>query len=101
MEVIIGLLMPLLVDLAAKYLANSKVRFWAAVVLCLAVSGAKAAIEGTIPGPDFFTDFGIIFSMSQVMYKQFWAESVPREAYLNFIGDTARALKIKNLRLNP
>jgi len=92
---LLGVVMPLLVDLVGKYIPDSKGRFWSAVLLSLVAGVVVSLADGTVSGQDIFADSLIVFSVSQIIYKQFWEKSTERESYLNSIGDIIRIADLR------
>lgn len=98
LNALLGVLMPFVVDIVGKWVKSPRNRFLVALGLCFVAAGIVSYADGKVQGVDFFADFGVIFGLSQVIYKTYWEKSVAREGYLYVLGDKVRAKLIKAAR---
>lgn len=79
--VVVGFVMPLLVELINRDVTNAKVRFIVTVVLCSVVA-ALLNIPKILVGnvSDLFTTLTLIFGESQVVYNLYFKASALKES---------------------
>lgn len=84
LEVLIGQLLPSVIDLINRKVPSSRVRFWVSLVVCLFMGVLASADKltvlvqnPTLPGVLLVLQAGtIIFTSAQVAYKQWYENSV-------------------------
>lgn len=71
--VIVGLVLPPIVDLVNKYVQNSKIRFLISIAFSLVVGGIVSVIQNG--WENVAKDIGLIFATSQIVYKLWYEKS--------------------------
>lgn len=75
-ELIAGAVLPPVIDIINRKVANSTLRYVVSMVICLAL-GAVFNLGQLNPG-DILTSGAIIFAAAQTVYKTYWANSGAR-----------------------
>lgn len=81
MENLVGLVLPLIIDLLNRFVPNSNLRYVISLVICLIVAALLnlSAIQ-LGDSNSFFASFGIIFAEAQSVYKIWWGKSGSRKS---------------------
>lgn len=75
-QIIIGALLPPVIDLINRRISSSKVRYVISVVVCLLLGVALNYQGLSLSNPEtFLTSFGLIFASAQTTYKMYWKEN--------------------------
>jgi len=75
---IIGLVLPAVVELVNAKIVNTYVKFFVALVVSGLAALVSAYSGGQITGVTFLTALGIVFPISQTIYKTYWNGSTPQ-----------------------
>jgi hypothetical protein len=70
---IIGAILPPVIDLMVKYIKNSNIRFIVSLLICL-VAGVLISIDN-LTFADILGSGAIVFASAQVIYKTYWKDS--------------------------
>lgn len=79
-EIIVGGVLPPLIDLINKYITNSMARFWVSILICLIV-GVILNL-GQLDFQNVLQTGAIVFASAQTIYKTYWKESNVRTLVL-------------------
>jgi uncharacterized membrane protein required for colicin V production len=71
--VVLGALLPPVIDLVNRFIPNSSLRFIASLVICLTLGSILAFLTSGVEG--ILADGTIVFAMSQVVYKLWYEKS--------------------------
>lgn len=80
---IIGLVLPIVIDLVNRYVSNSKMRYIISVAMCLVVAGllhAEEIMAGDVA--KLLTSATTIFATATSVYKLYWEDSKVRSTYM-------------------
>lgn len=94
---LLGMLLPVLIDLINRKIADSDVRFWVSVGICAAVGAFLNFLETSFAFPDLKAAFssvagsiGVVFTMAQVSYKGIWSNTSILGEFRNEMGLNAK-----------
>jgi hypothetical protein len=86
----IGLLLPIVIDLVNRKVENSDIRFWVSVAVCSAVGGALNYLDTSYtfasPVEAFESVTGsimMVFGLAQISYQGFYENSKLRKSITN------------------
>ena len=82
MQNYIGLILPGVIDLINKRVADSRLRFWISLAVCVVVGTAVNFQEISEPGM-LLGDISIVFATSQIVYNTYWKKSDLRARLIN------------------
>lgn len=85
-ELIVGSVMPLVIDLINSKILNSKVRYFVSMGICLGI-GTLFNINSLNAG-DILASGAIIFGAAQTVYKTYWGQS---DARAKVFGEAIRS----------
>ena len=72
-EIIVGAVMPIVIDLVNKYINDSKIRYIISIVICLVI-GVVFNLK-SLSVADILASGGIIFATAQSIYKIYYSQS--------------------------
>ncbi len=76
-EVVVGAILPTLIDLLNRKVKNSKVRYAVSLVVCLVV-GVLLNLK-TLDVADVLGSGAVVFASAQTVYKTYWDKSKVRK----------------------
>lgn len=79
-SIIVGALLPAVVDLVNAHIENSKYRYLVAIGSSLLV--AVAINWSNLLSVDLLKSAAIVFAVAQVTYEKYWSVSAPRQRLL-------------------
>lgn len=74
--VLLGAVLPPVIDFLTKTVTSSKVRFYISLAVCVLV-GVLINFNN-LAGSDILASVALVFSSAQVIYKTYWKESTLR-----------------------
>lgn len=77
-SVLVGVVLPPLVDLINGRIYDSKVRFWVSMLAALIVAFVMELIAGTLSLENILVSGSVVFATAQVVYNQYWKRSNKR-----------------------
>ena len=76
MEIILGLVLPPVIDLANRFVKNSKLRFVVSIAICIIAGTAVNIAKLKLISPlDALNSIGLVIASAQTMYKLFYNDS--------------------------
>jgi hypothetical protein len=79
MQDLVGFILPPVIDLINRKVANAILRFWIAMAVCVLV-GVIVHINELNNLENILGSIGVIFAESQIVYKTYWANSGVRDS---------------------
>lgn len=83
---LIGVLLPVVIDLLNRKVANSDMRFWISVGICTAIGAFLNYLQTQFVFSDLMTGFQsvtastmTVFGLAQLSYKAIWEKSEARD----------------------
>lgn len=75
---LIGLILPPFIDVINSRVADKKVRYWIAMLLCFAV-GVLVNLDKLQDPKLLLANASLVFTSAQITYHTYWEKSVVRE----------------------
>lgn len=72
-SLILGAVLPPFIDFLTRSVANSKVRFFISLAVCV-VAGIAINFN-SFNGQDILASIALVFGSAQIVYKTYWKES--------------------------
>ena len=82
MNELIGFILPPIIDLINKKIANSRTRFVVSLVLCVLVAVGVNYKNMTF-GSELLASVALIFTEAQFVYNLYWKKSLVRARFLS------------------
>ena len=80
MRDIIGFILPPIIDLINTRVANTQIRFWISMAVCVVFAFAANIEEfASLDWNTILGKIGLVFTESQIIYKVYWEKSTARE----------------------
>lgn len=77
---IIGIVLPFVVDFVNKNVKTSRTRYLIALLVSILAGGVQTYFNHQWDAKDVFGSIGVIFTLSQTVYKTYWETSKLRVA---------------------
>ena len=74
MKELVGLVLPPVIDLINKHLANSVLKFWVSLTVCVVVAVAVNLDKLNNP-EDLLGKIALVFAEAQIIYKTYYEKS--------------------------
>lgn len=77
----VGLILPPIIDLINRYVADNRIKFWVSMVICILVA-VVLNFNKVFTGDwtNFLAAVTLVFTEAQVVYHTYWKEATPRVA---------------------